>query len=576
MRDRNLLIEIVTVAGFCAFLQYFGAAAIGLTGADEPRYAQIAREMLARGDWVTPVLYGHAWFEKPVLYYWSAMVSYKMFGVSDWAARLPAATFATAAVFGVYAFLRRFARGAELDGALVTAASVALIGFARSAGPDMLLAASFTLAMLGWMAWRLTLTAEAQETRWLLAFYFFSALGMLAKGPVAPALAGLVVVVFSLARREPRTILRTLWLPGIALFLLVALPWYVVVQMRNPEFFRAFIIEHNVARFATNLYQHRQPFWYYAPVLLIATLPWTVYWIAAVVEAAPRLWRRSAGESPAPTQISRGSTAIAGGGRATTPMLQQFLIIWIFAVVGFFSIAQSKLPGYILPALPACTVLVADYVERRRAEKANFSLLTLHAGVLAVLVAGVLLVPYAVAHAPNAPRVTAGVLAMLVFLGVAFTVYRRGLRLLRFATVAPLLVLLAFLLRLGAPVLDAKVSYRQAAAALDALDDRSSKVAVYKVRREAGYGIAYYRGQPVVWYEPTYFDQPSGIPPGDHMVVGPAGAEEGIARAAGGRRVSRVGEYAPQKLVFYWVSASPVHSGRNPVDGGQSTVHSGR
>ncbi|MBI2679237.1 MAG: glycosyltransferase family 39 protein [Candidatus Koribacter versatilis] len=568
MRDRNLLIEIATVAGFCAFLQYFGAAAIGLTGADEPRYAQIAREMLARGDWVTPVLYGHAWFEKPVLYCWSAMVSYKMFGVSDWAARLPAATFATAAVFGVYAFLRRFARGAELDGALMTASPVALIGFARSAGPDMLLAASFTLAMLGWMAWRLTLTAEAQERRWLLVFYFFSAAGMLAKGPVAPALAGLVVVVFALVRREPRTILRTLWLPGIALFLLVALPWYVVVQMRNPEFFRAFIIEHNVARFATNLYQHRQPFWYYVPVILLGTLPWTVYWLAAVVEAAPRLWRPLGGE--------RATTPLAAGERATTAMLQQFLLVWMFAVVGFFSIAQSKLPGYILPALPACTVLVADYVERKRAEKGNFTLLTLHAGILAVLVAGVLLVPYAMAQAANAPRVTAGVLAMLVFLGVAFTVYRRGLRLLRFATVAPLLVLLAFLLRLGAPVLDAKVSYRQAAAALDALDNRSSKVAIYKVRREAGYGIAYYRGQPVVWYEPTYFDQPAGIPPGDHMVVGPAGAEEGIARAAGGRRVSRVGEYAPQKLVFYWVSANPVHGGQSTVHSGPKPVHSGQ
>jgi len=558
---RNLLIELATVAGFCAFLQYFGAAAIGLTGADEPRYAQIAREMLARHDWVTPVLYGHPWFEKPILYYWSAMVSYKLFGVSDWAARLPAATFATAAVFGVYFFLRRFVRSAskpstELDGALMTASSVALIGFGRSAGPDMLLAASFTLAMLAWMTWRLTLTAASDEKRWLLAFYFFSAVGALAKGPIAPVLAGLIVVLFALLRREPRTILRTLWLPGIAFFLAVAAPWYVVVQMRNPDFFHAFIVEHNLARFATNLYQHKQPFWYYVPVLLLGTLPWTVYWLAAVVDAARRAWRRDAatpaGETPALLRP-------LGPVRATTPLLQQFLLTWMVAVVGFFSIAQSKLPGYILPALPACTMLVADYVERKRGEKPNFGLLALHAGVLALMFAAVLLVPYAMVQPGTAPRVTAGVLAAIVFVAVAWTVYARGLRMLRFATLVPVLVLLAFLLRLAAPVLDAKTSYRQAAEALDAIDHRSAKLAIYKSRREAGYGMAFYRAQTVTWYEPTYFDQPSGIPGGDHMVMAPAGMEAELSRLAGGRRVSKVGEYAPQKLVFYWVSPAMEH-----------------
>ena len=565
---RNLLFEIVTVAGFCAFLQYFGAAAIGLTGADEPRYAQIAREMLLRGDWVTPTLYGHPWFEKPILYYWSAIVSYKLFGISDWTARLPAATFATGAVFGVYFFLRRFVRGAELDGALMTASSVAFIGFGRGAGPDMLLAASFTLAMLAWMAWRLTLTAAEDDKRWLLAFYFFSAVGMLAKGPIAPALAGLIVVLFAIVRREPRTVLRTLWLPGIALFLVVALPWYVAVQMRNPQFFRAFIVEHNLARFATNLYQHKQPFWYYGPVILVGTLPWTVYWLAAVVDAARRAWRPLGGE--------RATTPLAGGERATTPLLQQFLLIWMFAVVGFFSIAQSKLPGYILPALPACTLLVADYVERKRGAKPKFLALTLHAGVLALLFAGMLLIPYALAQPGDEPHIAvlvklAGVLAALVFVAVAWTIYVRGLRLLRFVTLVPVVVLLAFLLRLAAPALDTRVSYRQAAAALDAIDHRNSQLAIYKSRREAGYGMAFYRAQTVTWYKPTYFDQPEGVPSGDHMVIAPAGVEEELSQLAGGRRVSKVGEYGPQKLVFYWVSPTPMHSGQSTVHGGHES-----
>ena len=546
--------EIATVAGFCLFLLYFGAAAIGLVGADEPRYAQIAREMLERGDWVTPTLYGHHWFEKPILYYWSAMISYKIFGVSDWAARLPAATFAMGAVFAVWAFLRRFVPGAQLDGALMTAGSVALIGFGRGAGPDMLLAACFTIAMLSWMAWYLEshpLLAKdalakdgAPANRWLAAFYFFSALGMLAKGPVAPALAGAVVVIYCVARREPRTILRTLWLPGIALFLVVALPWYVLVQMRNAEFFRVFVLEHNVARFATNLYRHKQPFWYYAPVLLAGTLPWTWYWLAAMWDGV-RHWR--------------GRDARATDGE--TPSLREirrFLLVWIGFVVVFFSISQSKLPGYILPALPACTMLTALYVQRKAGERANFTLLALHGAVLATLTAAVLLVPYALVRSANAPRATAGVLAAVVFIGVSGTLWRRGLRMLRFVTLAPLIVLLAFLLRGAGPAVDAKTSYREVAAALDRIDNRSSQVAIYKLPRQAGYGLAYYRGKPVLWYDPNYFDQPRGIPEGNHMVVAPLGVEDSLANLTG-KRVSKVGEFPAQKLGFYWVSPAASH-----------------
>src|SRR3954451_1066120 len=98
-------IEVVTVAGFCAFLFLYGLGSFGLVGADEPRYAQIAREMLARHNWVTPVLNGVAWLEKPILYYWGAMISYSVFGVSDWAARVPTAFMTTMMVFAIYAFM---------------------------------------------------------------------------------------------------------------------------------------------------------------------------------------------------------------------------------------------------------------------------------------------------------------------------------------------------------------------------------------------------------------------------------------------------------------------------------------
>src|SRR5581483_6657325 len=151
-------------------------------------YAQVAREMLARGEWITPYLYGRPWLEKPALYYWEAMLAYKVFGVHDWTARLPSAVSATALVTAVYVFFRRFRPDGELDAALITASAVGTIGFARGASTAMPLAAPFGIAMLAWFYWR-----ESGSRRGLLIFYFFLALATLAKGPVTIVLATLII-----------------------------------------------------------------------------------------------------------------------------------------------------------------------------------------------------------------------------------------------------------------------------------------------------------------------------------------------------------------------------------------------
>src|SRR5580700_8112700 len=170
--------DALLLAGFCAFLFFYGLNQVGLIGADEPRYAQVAREMLERHDWITPTLGRQPWLEKPPLYYWQAMVAYAIFGVSDGVARLPSALDATFLVLAVYFFLRRFRPGFELDGALITASSAGVVGYARAVSMDMALAAAFTVGMLGWWAWR-----ESGRRIYLAVFYGFMALGTLAKGP---------------------------------------------------------------------------------------------------------------------------------------------------------------------------------------------------------------------------------------------------------------------------------------------------------------------------------------------------------------------------------------------------------
>jgi 4-amino-4-deoxy-L-arabinose transferase-like glycosyltransferase len=336
MTDRSRPVtDCFLLAGFCGFLFFFGLAYFGLVGADEPRYAQVAREMLARHDWITPTLGGKPWLEKPALYYWQVMQAYGLFGVSDWAARLPSALDATIMVFTVYFFLRRFRPGFHLDGALMTASLAGTIGFARAASMDMPLAATFTMALLAWYAWY-----ESGSHRFLAGFYIFLGLGTLAKGPVAPLLAAMILVIFAIVKGEYGLLPRTLWPSGVLLFFVVTLPWYVAAQFRNPEFFRVFFVEHNLARFGTDLYHHTQPFWYYVPVLLLGLMPWTMFLVAAGLECI-RAWR------------AEGRTIFR-----SPDGLNVFLLIWLLVPVIFFSISRSKLPGYIVPTLRVDAVLL--------------------------------------------------------------------------------------------------------------------------------------------------------------------------------------------------------------------------
>ncbi len=335
-------IDVIALIAFCGFFFIAGIQLVGLVGADEPRYAQVAREMLARHDWVTPVLYGHPWLEKPPLYYWCAMLAYQGAGVvSDSAARMPSAILSSLMVFFIYAWARRFRRGMQLDAALITAASAMIIGFGRSASTDMPLTAMFTAAMLCWYGWYST-----EDRGWLLGFYLFLGLGTLAKGPIAVLLAALIIVVFAALKRDGRLLLRTLWPFGIVLYLAVTLPWFIAVQRANPEFFRVFFLQQNLARYTTDLYRHHQPFWYYLPVALLALVPWIVFVIAAVVDAI-RDWRFSVAEPPGKED------------------LRTFLTLWLLLPVLFFSLSQSKLPGYILPSVPAGAILLADFIRRR-------------------------------------------------------------------------------------------------------------------------------------------------------------------------------------------------------------------
>jgi 4-amino-4-deoxy-L-arabinose transferase-like glycosyltransferase len=530
--------DSLLLAGFCAFLFVYGLGQFGLIGADEPRYAQVAREMLERHDWITPVLGGRPWLEKPPLYYWQAMLAYLIFGVSDWAARLPSVIDATLLVVAVYFFLRRFRPGFELDGALIAASSAGIVGYARAASMDMALAAAFTIGMLGWWAWR-----ESGKRIYLAAFYGFMALGMLAKGPVAPFLAAMVIVLYASAVRELRLVLKSLWLPGIFLFCVIALPWHVAVQMRNPEFFREFIVQQNLGRFSENLYHHSEPFWYYLPVTALALVPWTVFVIAALVQAVRLGWtqRRS----------------MDAAGVAFEKQLNIFAGCWLVVPVLFFSISQSKLPGYILPAIPAGALLLVGYLrhlfEHSEAEAPPMWLVALHALLAAAPIVPALLIAYLITQhrfPGGQPMLVALGVAFVLCTGIALTLMRKaGLRMLRFVSVIPVLLVVGVVLRLGSVALDQTYSARPLAREIAGMETHPLPLAVYHVRRELEYGLTFYRNRLTFNYDW------GSVPQEEHLLVAPENSQAEIAKLVAGRRISYLGRYAAQRVDYYWIAA---------------------
>lgn len=530
--------DVLLLAGFCAFLFFYGAGQFGLIGADEPRYAQVAREMLERHDWITPTLGGHAWLEKPPLYYWQAMLAYSVLGVSDVSARVPAAIDATLLVIAVYLFFRRFRRGVEVDAALVTASCAGVVGYARAASMDMALAAAFAIGMLTWWAWR-----ESGKRVYLALFYLCMALGMLAKGPVAPFLAAVVIVLFAAAARELRLIVRTLWLPGILLFCVIALPWYFAVQMRNPQFFREFILEHNLARFASDLYHHREPFWYYLPVTAVALAPWTVFVIAAVVESVQVWWagRKSVASDP-----------------DFELQFCLFACCWLIAPVVFFSISQSKLPGYILPAVPAGAVLLAGYLWRHleREETVSKGLAIAHALVAAAPIVPAALISYVVTQhrlPAGRPLFVALTVAFVISAAIAATLLSRlRLGMLRFVTLIPVVLSVAAVLKLGTISIDQTLSARPLAAEIAGVETHQLPLAAYGISREMEYGLTFYRNRMTMRYES------GAVPAEEHLLVAPAAWKGDVAGRTVGRRVLWLGYYAPQNVDYYWVAAAEV------------------
>ena len=309
-----------------------------LIPSDEGRYAEMAREMIVTGDWITPRYNGYKYFEKPPLQIWATAVTFQMFGLGEWQARLWSALtgFLTILMIG-FTGMKIFNSRAGWLSALVLASSPMWIISGHFNSLDMALSA-FLVSALCSLLLAQSSQNKSESRHWMWVCWIFMALATLSKGVIGAAIPAMVFVAYSITAWDWKIWARLRLLSGSIIYLLITAPWFVIVAHRNPEFLEFFFIHEHLQRFTQDAHSRTGPIYYFVPLLLIGILPWAAQIPGAMVQA----WRERKQEF---------SSA-------------WLLACWVVVIFIFFSVSRSKLPGYIIPIFPALALLIGKHLDR--------------------------------------------------------------------------------------------------------------------------------------------------------------------------------------------------------------------
>jgi 4-amino-4-deoxy-L-arabinose transferase-like glycosyltransferase len=328
---------------------------------DEGRYAEIPREMVASGDWVTPRLNGLKYFEKPPLQYWATAVAYEAFGDHQWTSRLWNALTGFAGVLLVwFAGMRLFGREAGLYAALITASSLLYAGMGHLNTLDIGVTFFITLGIVGLLLGQRQEADARTRRNWMYLAWAAMGLAMLSKGLIGFVLPGAALFVYSVVQRDFGVWKRMHWIGGLLIFLAVTAPWFYLVMKANPEFYQFFFIHEHWDRFFTKVHERYQPWYFFIPILLLGILPWTFLMIDTLL----RTWKGSAPAAPALTPAGWRSWIAE---KAFNP--ERYLLIWVVFIFLFFSKSDSKLPSYILPMFPTLALLMGKQLAAMNARR---------------------------------------------------------------------------------------------------------------------------------------------------------------------------------------------------------------
>jgi 4-amino-4-deoxy-L-arabinose transferase-like glycosyltransferase len=334
-RDR-LYLAVVAGGAALLYLLYLGGPSLWDT--DEGMHAAIARHIVTSGDWLVPRFNGTPFFDKPILFNWATAVSFLVLGFTEFAARLPAALSAVGSVVVTYLLGRAlYDRTVGLLAAVVMATSLEVLIVGRAVQYDIPFTFLTTLALYGYVR---GVRSAVPNSRWHLLFYVAAALAVLVKGPIGLVIPGLVIGLQVLSTRRFASLLQMRLVSGTVIFLVIAVPWFVLMERAEPGYLRYFLGSQNFGNFVGSSAGlrpvHPQPFYFYAGTLLLAMFPWAIVLPRALVNGF---------------KAERGS----GGD------LRLFAFVWVLGVFVFFSLASSKLMTYMLPMFPAAALMLGRY-----------------------------------------------------------------------------------------------------------------------------------------------------------------------------------------------------------------------
>ena len=319
-----------------------------LIPSDEGRYAEMAREMLVSGDWITPRYNNYLYFEKPPLHIWATALVFQGFGIGEWQARLWSGMlgYLTILLVGFTAWRLYSPRAGLLAAVALGSAPMWVVG-GHFNSLDTGLSAYLAAALSSFLLAQASQTAK-MRVRWMLGCWVAMALATLSKGLIGIVLPAIVFVVYSIATWNWRIWKELCLFKGLLLFLFITAPWFILVSLRNPEFAQFFFINEHFQRFTQVEHSRPGSIYFFLPFLLLGFLPWLPQVGSAMLQA----WRQHRGQFSSVSLIS----------------------CWVLVILGFFSLSQSKLPGYIMPTFPALALLAGYAIDRRLNERSGLSL----------------------------------------------------------------------------------------------------------------------------------------------------------------------------------------------------------
>ncbi len=317
---------IIWVLVLVGFLLFFRLGERPLRNPDEGRYAEIAREMSASGDWEKPTLYGVGYLRKPPFFYWLTAGSFRLFGENEFSARAVPAFFSLLSVLLVYWFGNRFFdRDAALYASLILGTNLWYVQVGRYLVIDAVYSFFLMACLFFFYA---AMHSEDRKNVFPGLFFISLSCAFLTKGPSSLVLVGFPILIYLVWKKKWKTLWKPSWVIGLLLFFLAVLPWFIEMERREPGFLNFFFLHEHIQRFVSPDFEHQEPWFYYLWMLPLLFVPWSLYrrtWVANEKKDA-----------------------------------RHFLWIAVFVTLLFFSVSRSKLPTYILPCFPFMALLAAD------------------------------------------------------------------------------------------------------------------------------------------------------------------------------------------------------------------------